>query len=74
MIIAILGQRSKRKSATRAQEVILASATFDMEGRIMVNPEGLLPCEKITNSYHERVSGTSLLAKGLLTSWTSDLR
>ena len=73
MILAILGQRSKRKSATRAQEVILASATFDMEGRIMVNPEGLLPCEKITNSYLERVSGTSLLSKRLLTSWTSDL-
>lgn len=61
MSFAILGQRVKKQSATRAREVILASATFDTEGRLMVNPDGLLPCEKITNSYLEDVSSMFLL-------------
>lgn len=33
---------------------MLASATFDMDGRIMVTPEGSLPNRKITDSYAER--------------------
>ena len=56
MVFAFVGQRSKTRSATRAQEVVLASATFDEEGRILVTPDGLLPCRKITDSYLERVS------------------
>lgn len=54
-IFALLGQRSKARSADRAQQVVLACATFDEDGRIMVTPDGLLPCRKITNSYIERV-------------------
>ena len=65
MFFAILWQRSKKQSATRAKEVILASATFDTEGRLMVNPDGLLPCEKITNSYLEGVSSMFLLRRFL---------
>ncbi|KAF6223951.1 hypothetical protein HO133_010525 [Letharia lupina] len=42
------------RSADRAQQVVLACATFDPEERLMVTPEGLLPCCKITGSYHER--------------------
>lgn len=55
LFLAVLGSRSRKKSADRAQQVALASATFDHEGRLMVTPEGLLPCRKITNSYIERV-------------------
>lgn len=52
----LIGQRSRQRSANRAQQVVLACATFDTDGRILVTPEGLLPCRKITNSYIERVS------------------
>ena len=53
MSLALLGQRSRRISANRAQQVVLACATFDADGRLMVTPEGLLPCQKITDSYIE---------------------
>lgn len=53
--LAILGQRSRKLSADRAQEVVLACATFDMDGQLMVTPAGLLPCQKITDSFTERV-------------------
>jgi hypothetical protein len=52
---AILAQRRRSRSANRAQQVVLASAIFDMHGRLMVTPEGLLPNQKITTSYVERV-------------------
>ncbi|KAL6714831.1 hypothetical protein ACLMJK_007091 [Lecanora helva] len=52
--IAAFGQRSRQRSADRAQQVVLACATFDSEGRLMVTPEGLLPSRKITESYIER--------------------
>lgn len=55
LFLAVIGSRSKRQYADRAQQVVLASATFDHEGRLMVTPEGLLPCRKITNSYPEHV-------------------
>lgn len=60
---ALVGQRSRQRSADRAQQVVLACATFDAEGRLMVTPEGLLPCQKITDSYLERV-GASYMPRG----------
>ena len=54
-ILAMLGQRSRKLSADRAQQVVLACATFDMDGKVMVTPEGVLPCQKITDSFTERV-------------------
>lgn len=53
LFLAVIGNRLKRQYAHRAQQVVLACATFDPEGRLMVTPEGLLPCRKITNSYIE---------------------
>ncbi|MCJ1308354.1 hypothetical protein MMC25_002007 [Agyrium rufum] len=54
LVFALIGQRSRQKYADRAQQVVLACATWDPEGRLMVTPEGLLPCRKITNSYVQR--------------------
>ncbi|PMD42218.1 hypothetical protein L207DRAFT_456438 [Hyaloscypha variabilis F] len=51
--LAILGQRRRARSADRAQHIVLASATFDQNGRLMVTPEGLLPSQKVTNSHSE---------------------
>ena len=55
MALALIGQRSRKLSADRAQQVVLACATFDVDGKLMVTPEGLLPSRKITGSYLERV-------------------
>ncbi|KAM3462833.1 hypothetical protein NHJ6243_003839 [Beauveria neobassiana] len=40
----------KRSYASRAQQVVLAAAVFDKRGRILVNKEGLLPTEVVTDS------------------------
>lgn len=41
--------------AKRAQQVVLAVAVFDLDGRILVSAEGLLPTRKITNAWLEQV-------------------
>ncbi|KAK8093623.1 hypothetical protein PG997_000308 [Apiospora hydei] len=43
-----------RKTATKAQQIVLAAAVFDRAGRILVTPDGLLPSEKVTDTYIER--------------------
>lgn len=43
-----------RCNTIRAQQVVLATAVFDWSGRILVSSEGLLPSEKITDTYVER--------------------
>jgi hypothetical protein len=48
--------RRARKSRNRAQKVVLASATFDPDGKVMLTTDGMFPCREITDSYHERVS------------------
>ena len=55
MVFAYFGQRSRRRSADRAQQVVLACAIFDPDGKLMVTPEGLLPSRKITDAFYERV-------------------
>ncbi|KAI9769297.1 MAG: hypothetical protein M1839_003774 [Geoglossum umbratile] len=52
--LAMLAQHRRAEQANRAQQVVLACATFDPKGRLMVSPEGLLPSQKITNSYLEQ--------------------
>ncbi|CZR66694.1 related to MHYT domain signalling protein [Phialocephala subalpina] len=54
IVLATLAQRRMARSADGAQHIILASATFDQNGRLMVTPEGLLPSQKVTNSHDER--------------------
>jgi hypothetical protein len=53
---AILGKRQRKRSANRAQQLVLACAFFDSTGRLMVTPEGMIPNQKITNTYVEKVS------------------
>lgn len=47
--------RVMSRYAHKAQQVILATAIFDKDGRVLVSPEGLLPSEKITDSFLEKV-------------------
>lgn len=39
----------------RAQHVVLAVATFDAEGRLLVSQSGLMPCQTITRQFNQRV-------------------
>ncbi|KAI1076497.1 FAD dependent oxidoreductase-domain-containing protein [Whalleya microplaca] len=43
-----------RGYANKAQQIVLAAAIFDKSGRILVSTDGLLPSEKITDTYVER--------------------
>ncbi|KAL8930136.1 MAG: hypothetical protein Q9208_000753 [Pyrenodesmia sp. 3 TL-2023] len=54
LTFAIIGQRVKNRAAHRAQQVVLASIIFDNEGKLMVTPEGRVPCRKIAKSSMER--------------------
>ncbi|KAI0483991.1 FAD dependent oxidoreductase-domain-containing protein [Xylariaceae sp. FL0804] len=51
---AIRATRRAWMYASKAQQVVLAAAVFDSAGRILVSPDGLLPSEKITDTYIER--------------------
>ncbi|KAI9806178.1 MAG: hypothetical protein M1825_006293 [Sarcosagium campestre] len=50
-VMAFLAHKKKRTSASKAQQVVLASITFDPDGRLLVTPEGILPSQQITSSY-----------------------
>ncbi|KAF2707040.1 hypothetical protein K504DRAFT_470294 [Pleomassaria siparia CBS 279.74] len=52
--LGFLKQRHQRKLKDRAQQVVLAVATFDKEGRILVTQSGLLPCQTITRQFNQR--------------------
>jgi NO-binding membrane sensor protein with MHYT domain len=54
LIFAFLTQRHKKQLADRAQHVVLASAIFDHEGRILVTQEGLPPCRKVTKQFNQK--------------------
>lgn len=45
-----------RRLRDRAEHVVLAVAMFDEDGKLLVTPEGLLPCQTITRQSHQRVS------------------
>ena len=52
--IAYSTSRRQKKLADKAQQVILACARFDTEGKLMVTVEGLLPCQSVTVHENER--------------------
>lgn len=45
-----------RRSALRAQQITLGAAIFDKAGRILVDPDGLIPNTVVTDSFLEKVS------------------
>lgn len=47
-----------KKSALRAQQITLGAAIFDKHGRILVDPDGLLPSVAVTDSFLEKVRGS----------------
>lgn len=55
-LLGFLKQRQRRMLKHRAQQVVLAIATFDADGRLLVSQSGLMPCQTITQQFHQRVS------------------
>ena len=55
MAFAFEAGRRARKRENRAQKVVLACATFDADGKVMLTTDGMFPCREITDSFHERV-------------------
>jgi hypothetical protein len=53
-LLGFIKQRQRRMMKDRAQQVVLAIATFDAEGRLLVSQSGLMPCQTITKQYHQR--------------------
>ncbi|KAK3319482.1 hypothetical protein B0T19DRAFT_388288 [Cercophora scortea] len=51
---AIYSARIRRGYASKAQKINLAAAIFDMHGRILVTPDGLLPSEEITSTFLQK--------------------
>lgn len=51
---AILRARNMRKTALRAQQIILGAAVFDKSGRILVNTDGIIPSTVVTDSFLEK--------------------
>ncbi|KAH7021191.1 uncharacterized protein B0I36DRAFT_213795, partial [Microdochium trichocladiopsis] len=66
---AVYTTRVMRRYAVKAQQIVLAAAVFDRSGRIMVNPDGLLPSEKITDTYVERTTSDSFSIGNPLFHW-----
>lgn len=54
LTLAILTSRTSKLVNSRAQQLVLACAYFDENGRILVTTEGQLPTTKITDQYVER--------------------
>ncbi|KAL7624461.1 hypothetical protein AAE478_006026 [Parahypoxylon ruwenzoriense] len=66
---AIYATWAMRRSASKAQQVVLAAAVFDRTGRILVTPDGLLPSEKITDTYVEKTRGDTFSIAHPLFHW-----
>ena len=55
LAVAFIRGRKKRSARIKAQRLVLACAYFNEGGQLMVTQEGMLPSEKITNHYVEKV-------------------
>ncbi|RMD39869.1 hypothetical protein DV735_g5253, partial [Chaetothyriales sp. CBS 134920] len=63
LTVVIVRGRKNRLLHNRAQQLVLACAYFDESGRVMVTPEGALPCQKITNRFVEKTFGEDELSR-----------
>lgn len=52
---AIYHAKARINSAKKAQQVVLAAAVFDPQGRILINRNGFLPSESITDTFLDKV-------------------
>ncbi|KAI6783394.1 Signaling protein-like protein [Emericellopsis cladophorae] len=52
--LVALKARSMRKSARTAQQINLAAAVFDKQGRVLVDTNGLMPSVVVTDSFLEK--------------------
>ncbi|PVH94644.1 hypothetical protein DM02DRAFT_660874 [Periconia macrospinosa] len=52
--MGFLKQVHKRKLRDRAEQVVLAVAMFDEDGKLLVTPAGVLPCQTITRQFFQR--------------------
>lgn len=55
LLIGFIAQALRIQAASRAHEVVLATAIFDKGGKLLVTPGGTVPNQKITSSYLEQV-------------------
>ncbi|KAL5120503.1 hypothetical protein ACEQ8H_001521 [Pleosporales sp. CAS-2024a] len=53
-LLGFLKQRQQRMLKDRAQQVVLAVATFDADGKLLVSQGGLMPCQTITRQFQRR--------------------
>ncbi|RSL86103.1 hypothetical protein CDV31_016451 [Fusarium ambrosium] len=53
---AVLRARRLKKSAIRAQQITLGTTIFDKHGRILVDPDGIIPSIAITDLFLEKAS------------------
>ncbi|KAK5634999.1 hypothetical protein RRF57_010711 [Xylaria bambusicola] len=58
-----------RSNASKSRHVVLAAAVFDCNGRILVSPDGLLPSEKITDTYIEKTPSDTFSIENSLFQW-----
>ena len=73
-LLGFLKQRHRRLLRDRAQQVVLACATFDEGGRLLVSQAGLLPCQTITRQFHQRVGSRTPIYTAPFTDSVTDLR
>ncbi|KAI1153003.1 hypothetical protein F4825DRAFT_285773 [Nemania diffusa] len=58
-----------QSNTDNARHIILAAAIFDSSGRILVRPDGLLPSEKITETYVEKSPSDTFSIENPLFQW-----
>ncbi|KAI0394572.1 hypothetical protein F5Y17DRAFT_246419 [Xylariaceae sp. FL0594] len=67
--VVLHGTRVVRSNASKARQVALAVAVFDRSGRILVTHGGLLPSEKVTDTYIERTTSDTFGTQNPLFQW-----
>ncbi|RCI16766.1 hypothetical protein L249_1710 [Ophiocordyceps polyrhachis-furcata BCC 54312] len=59
----------RREYASKSQQVVLAAAVFDDKGRIMVNQEGFVPTEVVTDTFIAKTHNESFDTSHPLFQW-----